>query len=161
MEYQVNISYRFYADNVKEAEKKAKLYVRHNLDIRAMQGVILSPMEVAQRCSDFRNAEKEHFVGFYLDTQHKVLCREIISIGTLDTSIVHPRECFKTAVRESRCSGIIFVHNHPSGSLEPSANDIAVTQRLKDVGKLLGIDVLDHIIVTAERHMSFKEKRLI
>ncbi len=160
MEYQVNINYRFFADNLNEAQNKARLYVRDNLSVQAMADSVCSPLEIAQRCGDFRKAEKEHFCVFLLDTQNKIVAREVVSIGTLNTTLIHPRECFKTAIRQNCCS-VIFAHNHPSGSLEPSAEDIAVTKRLTDAGKLLGIEVLDHIIVTNESHKSFKEQNLI
>ena len=85
---------------------------------------------------------------------------KIISIGTLNASLIHPRETFRTAILKN-CASVIVVHNHPSGSLEPSNEDLAVTKRLKDAGKLLGIEVLDHVIVTADSHKSFKEQGLI
>ncbi len=105
-------------------------------------------------------ADKEHFCVFFLNTQNQIISREIISIGTLNTSLIHPRECFRTAILKNSAA-VIFAHNHPSGSLEPSDEDIAVTKRLKDAGKLIGIEVLDHVIVTGESHKSFKEQNLI
>ncbi|MCL5667358.1 MAG: DNA repair protein RadC [Patescibacteria group bacterium] len=160
MEYQVNINYRFFAESLKEAQKMARLYVRHILNPKPMPDSACSPLEIAQRCSDFRKAEKEHFCVFHMDTQNKIINREIVSIGTLNASLIHPRECFKTAIRQNCCS-VIFVHNHPSGSLEPSAEDITVTKRLKNAGELLGIEVLDHIIITNESYFSLKEKKLL
>lgn len=138
----------------------ARLYVRHILNPKPMPDSACSPLEIAQRCSDFRKAEKEHFCVFHMDTQNKIINREIVSIGTLNASLIHPRECFKTAIRQNCCS-VIFVHNHPSGSLEPSAEDITVTKRLKNAGELLGIEVLDHIIITNESYFSLKEKKLL
>jgi len=95
-----------------------------------------------------------------LNTQNKVIDREVVSIGTLNQSLIHPRECFKFAIRLN-ANSVVFAHNHPSGSLEPSDEDLSVTKRLTDAGKLLGIEVLDHIIVTAEGHKSLKEQKLI
>lgn len=160
MEYQVNINYRFFAESLKEAQKMARLYVQHNLNPKLMPDSACSPLEIAQRCSDFRKAEKEHFCAFYMDTQNKIINREIVSIGTLNASLIHPRECFKTAIRQN-CCAVIFAHNHPSGYLEPSDDDIAVTKRLINAGKLIGIEVLDHVIVTNESYYSLKEANLI
>ena len=97
-------------------------------------------------CVDFRESKKEHFVAFYLDTQGKVIERQIVSIGTLDASLVHPREVFEPAVALHAAS-IIVAHNHPSGNLEPSAEDIEITKRLVHAGKILDISIVDHVIV--------------
>ncbi len=160
MEYQVNINCQFTAETEQEAKEKAKRYVSDNLTIKPLKDSVISPMQVALKCKDFRNKKKEHFCVFFLDTQNRITGREIVSIGTLNASLVHPRECFRTAILKNCCS-LIFVHNHPSGSLEPSNEDIAVSKRLGEAGKLLGIAVLDHLIVTKDSHTSFKEKNLI
>jgi DNA repair protein RadC len=160
MEYQVNINYRFQAVNEREAKEKAKSYLTNNLKVQSVPGAVCSPLEIAEQCWDFRKKDKEHFTVFFLNTQNQIISREIISIGTLNCSLIHPRECFKTAILKS-AAGVIFAHNHPSGGLEPSAEDIAVTKRLADVGKLIGIEVVDHVIVTSESHKSMKEERLI
>jgi DNA repair protein RadC len=160
MEYQINVNYRFQAVNEREAKEKAKNYLSANLKVKAMPGLVCSPLEIAERCWDFRERDKECFAVFFLNTQNQIISREIISIGTLNASLIHPRECFRTAISKN-CAAVIFVHNHPSGSLEPSDEDIAVTKRLKDAGKLIGIEVLDHVIVTAESHKSLKELNLI
>ena len=160
MEYQVNINYRFQAVNEREAKEKAKRYLANEFEVKAIPGAVCSPLEIAEQCWDFRKKDKEHFAVFFLNTQNQITSREIISMGTLNTSIVHPRECFKTAILKNSAS-VIFAHNHPSGSLEPSAEDISVTKRLCDAGKLIGIEVLDHVIVTSESHKSMKEQRLI
>lgn len=160
MEYQVNVNYRFQAVNEKEAKEKAQQYITSGLKVQAMPAGVYSPLEVADQCWDFRKKDKEYFCVFMLNTQNQIISREIISIGTLNASLIHPRESFRTAILKNAAS-IIIVHNHPSGSLEPSAEDIKVTKRLQDVGKLIGIEVLDHVIVTAESHTSFKELKLI
>lgn len=97
--------------------------------------------------------KKEFFVCFYLDSRNKVIAREIISIGTLNSSLVHPREVFKSAIVRS-ANSIILAHNHPSGSLEPSDEDLKVTKILKECGELLGINLLDHVIVTEKGYKS-------
>ena len=104
--------------------------------------------------------EKEEFRILILDTKNQVTKVETISIGTLNASIVHPREVFKTALLNS-ANSIILVHNHPSGDPTPSNEDINITNRLIDAGTLLGIKVLDHIILGDNRYLSFKENNLI
>jgi DNA repair protein RadC len=160
MEYQINISYQFKADSDNEANEKAKSYVSNNLTVRPMPEGVYNPAQVAEKCKSFRKAKKEHFCVFFLDTQNHITGKEVISIGTLNASLIHPRETFRTAILKNCCS-VIVVHNHPSGSLEPSDEDLAVTKRLKDAGKLLGIEVLDHVIVTADSHTSLKDKGLM
>ncbi|MCL5667153.1 MAG: hypothetical protein M1383_05290 [Patescibacteria group bacterium] len=160
MEYQININYQFTAESEAEANDKAKQYLSDNLTVKPLPESILSPLEVAAKCQDFRKKKKEHFCVFFLDTQNHILGRETVSIGTLNASLVHPRECFRTAIVKTAAS-VIFVHNHPSDSLEPSPEDLQVTRRLKDAGKLLGIEVLDNVIVTAEAFVSMKERNLL
>ncbi|HVY67843.1 MAG TPA: DNA repair protein RadC, partial [Patescibacteria group bacterium] len=109
--------------------------------------LILSPREVWERLKDIRESKKEHFIVFFLNTQNQEIEREIISVGTLNASLIHPREVFEPAVK-CLASHIIVAHNHPSGSLEPSDEDVNVTKRLCDSGRLLGIEVLDHVLVT-------------
>jgi len=122
--------------------------------------LILSPREVWEELKDIRGQKKEHFAVFFLDTQNEVIKREIVSIGTLNASLIHPREVFEPAVKYLSAH-IIIAHNHPSGSLEPSEEDLRVTRRLAEAGRLLGIELLDHVIVTATGYASFKEKNLI
>jgi DNA repair protein RadC len=97
---------------------------------------------------DIRMAKKEHFAVLYLNARNQLVAKEIISIGTLNASLVHPREVFKPAF-ELPAAGIIIAHNHPSGGCEPSEADIELTKRLKEAGKILGIEVIDHIIITS------------
>lgn len=109
---------------------------------------IFSPKDIWKLCADFRESKREHFAAFYLDTQGRVIERQIISIGTLDASLVHPREVFEPAV-SLRAASIIAAHNHPSGNLEPSREDIALTKRLVESGKILGIRLEQHVILTS------------
>ena len=109
---------------------------------------------------DMRYLQKEHFKILLLDTKNQIISTEEISIGTLNASIVHPRDVFKIAIKRN-ANAIILLHNHPSGDPTPSNEDINITNRLVDVGKLIGIKVLDHIIIGDNRYMSFKEKNLI
>ncbi len=112
---------------------------------------------IRQRLKD---KKKEHFLILCLDTRNNLIKIISISTGTLDTNLVHPREVFKEAI-QSLSSSIILVHNHPSGSPEPSEADIDITKRIVETGKVVGIDVLDHIIVTENKSFSFKEKGLL
>lgn len=109
---------------------------------------------------DMRNLKQEHFVALFLNTKNQVIHRKTIFIGSLNSSIVHPREVFREAVRRSAAS-IICIHNHPSGDPTPSKEDIYVTKRLVESGKMMGIEVLDHIIIGNRRFVSLKEKGYI
>jgi DNA repair protein RadC len=107
--------------------------------------------------NDMRFLSQEHFVCLYLNTKNQVLHKQTIFIGSLNASIVHPREVFKEAFRRSAAS-IICIHNHPSGDPTPSREDIEVTKRLVECGKIIGIDVLDHLIIGEKKYVSLKEK---
>jgi len=121
--------------------------------------LLLSPQDVWEELKDTRDNKKEHFVTFFLDIKNKEIAREIISIGTLNASLVHPREVFEPAIRNSAAQ-IIIAHNHPSGDLDPSEEDITITKKLAEAGKLLGIELVDHIIVTKENFISMKTENL-
>lgn len=120
---------------------------------------LLSPKDVFDSLKEISQSKKEHFVVFFLDSRNQQIHREIISVGTINASLVHPREVFEPAVRHLSVQ-VILAHNHPSGDLEPSEEDLTVNKRLVEAGKLLGIEVLDHIIVTKDSFISFKEKGL-
>ena len=100
---------------------------------------------------------KEHFIAIHLDTKNKIVCVDTVSIGSLTSSIVHPREIFKSVLLSSAAS-IAVVHNHPSGTPEPSKDDINITKRLKEAGDFLGIPVIDHIIIGNGSYISLIEK---
>lgn len=107
-----------------------------------------------------RDQKKEKFFSILLDCKHRIIREDLVSIGSLNLSIVHPREVFVSAIREA-AESIILVHNHPSGDPTPSKEDIFVTQRLVEVGKLVGIEVLDHIVIGDNSHVSFVEQSLM
>ena len=100
---------------------------------------------------------KEHFISIHLDTKNRIICVDTISVGSLTSSIVHPREVFKSVLLSSAAS-IAIVHNHPSGTPEPSKDDINITKRLKEAGDFLGIPVIDHIIIGNGCYISLIEK---
>lgn len=120
--------------------------------------VIRSPEDGANYCmEEMRFLSQEHFVCLYLNTKNQVLQKTTVFIGSLNASIVHPREVFKEAFKRSAAS-IICLHNHPSGDPSPSREDIEVTKRLVECGKIIGIEVLDHIIIGEHKYISLKEK---
>lgn len=122
--------------------------------------LLLSPQDVWDQLKDIRDNKKEHFAIFFLDARNQEIKREIISVGSLNASLVHPREVFEPAVRHLAAQ-IILAHNHPAGDPSPSQEDSEITRQLVDAGKLLGIEVKDHVIVTRTGHFSFKEHKLL
>ncbi len=107
-----------------------------------------------------KDKAKEHFKLILLNPRNKIVGISTISIGTLNASLVHPREVFKDAIKHSAAS-IVLAHNHPSGDPDPSEDDLTVTKRLTEAGKIFGVEVIDHIIVGKNGFFSFKEKGLI
>ena len=104
----------------------------------------------------FINKKQEYFYSIYLDSNKVVISEKLLFIGTLDHSLVHPREVFKEAISVS-ASSIICIHNHPSGNVMPSRNDIEITKRLIEIGEMLGIRVVDHVIIGIDKYYSFLE----
>lgn len=148
----------------KAAQIKAALELSRRLeadDADRPMPVLKSPENVAAAVrSQLRGKKKEHFLVLCLDTRNRLISCRPVSIGSLDTSIVHPREVFKEAVSSSAAS-VIFVHNHPSGDPEPSKEDIELTRRLVKAGEIVGIEVLDHIIVCDSAFLSLKARNLL
>lgn len=119
---------------------------------------IRSPQDAAQYLMGLIGMEQqEKLYALYLSTKNQILHEKIIFVGSLNASIVHPREIYKEAVKSSAAS-IIVAHNHPSGDPEPSSEDLQVTKRLVQAGEVLGIECLDHLIIGDGRYMSLKEK---
>lgn len=122
---------------------------------------IRGPLDVVNLVmGEMRLLDREHFRAVLMNTKNRVLRIETVSIGTLNSSVVHPRELFKSAIRHS-AAAVILVHNHPSGSADPSREDIQITNRLIEAGKLLGIEILDHIIIGDGTFISLKDKSLL
>lgn len=132
--------------------------VKRGLDKNVVS--IKKPTDVLPYTLDIRDKKREHFVVFYLNARNEILKRDFVSIGTLNTSLVHPREVFKPAIEHSAAS-VIFVHNHPSGDTTPSEDDIKLTKRLISAAEILGIEILDHIIISKTDYLSMKGKNLI
>ena len=122
--------------------------------------LILSPKDVWEDLKDIRDNKKEHFVVLFLDARNQEMKREIISIGSLTANFVHPREVFEPAVRYLAAQ-IIIAHNHPSGDPSPSQEDSEITKQLVDAGKLLGIELKDHVIVSKTNFFSFADHKLL
>ncbi len=122
--------------------------------------LILSPRDVWENLKDIRDHKKEHFVVFYLDTRNQEIKREVISVGILNANLIHPREVFEPAVRNSAAQ-ILIAHNHPSGETEPSDDDVNVTKNLSEAGKILGIEIIDHVIVSNSSFLSLKCEGLL
>ncbi|MCG2691118.1 DNA repair protein RadC [Candidatus Parcubacteria bacterium] len=108
--------------------------------------------------SKLKDYHKEHFYIIALNSRNHSIAE--VSVGSLNASIVHPREVFSEAIK-NKAASVIFVHNHPSGDPEPSEDDLAITKRLVEAGKIMGIEVVDHIIIVKDKFLSFKEKGLI
>ena len=147
----------------KAAQIKAcfELGKRQDLEPELKDFNIQDPQSVVKAIqTSIKDKAKEHFKLILLNTRNKIIGISTISIGTLNSNLVHPREVFKEAISHSAAS-VVLVHNHPSGDPEPSEDDLTITKRLTEAGKILGIEVLDHIIVTKNGFFSFKEKGLI
>jgi DNA repair protein RadC len=143
-------------DDVQYQARSCALVIRD--DRRTVRG----PEEVVQVFADLVDAgeRREFFVGVYLDSRSHVLAAEVLSIGSLNASIVHPREVYVPAIRQSAAS-FILAHNHPSGDPTPSEEDIAITRRLHEGGRLLGIELLDHVVVGAGgSYVSLRDRKL-
>lgn len=119
-----------------------------------------SPLQVFEMFKNLVLETKEHFLCLHLDGKNRIVCLDRVSVGSLNQSVVHPREVFKSACIIS-AAGIILVHNHPTGDPTPSTEDITITRRLKEAGELIGIPVLDHIIIGDGQYVSFVERGLL
>jgi DNA repair protein RadC len=114
---------------------------------------IRTAKDVYDHVQDMHNLPKEHLRGLYLNVHHRLVHDEVLSIGTLTSNVIHPREVFKPAL-EFNAAALILVHNHPSGEVTPSAADVEVTKQIIEAGRIMGITVLDHIVVARDRYTS-------
>lgn len=155
-----------------ESNKRNNILNRKRVDIVSIKMVkessflyenrkITSPKEAVSLLRKFLDeSDREQFIVCCMDTKNQPTSINVVSIGTLSSSLVHPREVFKSAILGNSAS-IIVAHNHPSGDPSPSKEDIDITERLKEAGKIIGINILDHIIIGNDRHISLKEKGVI
>jgi DNA repair protein RadC len=148
----------------KAAQIKATFELSRRLEHSSSEDTkitVKSPEDVVKTARNLlKGKKKEHFVVICLDTRNHLIKTSTVSIGSLDCSIVHPREVFKDAISSSAAS-VIFIHNHPSGDPTPSEDDIKMTKRLIEAGEIIGIEVLDHIIICDNEHLSMKAKNLV
>ncbi len=126
--------------------------------IKEKEKRIRSPKDVFSLLKDIAKRRQENFIVISLDSSMKIIQKRTVFIGTLNTTFVHPREVFADPIVDRAC-GIIVAHNHPSSNVEPSSEDDLVTSRLVDAGKILGIEVYDHIILSKDSYYSYKEKK--
>lgn len=144
--------------------KAASILAGYELARRAIlkpaHAIINDPLDAVNQVNEIRNRKKENFVVLYLNARNELIHREFVSIGSVNSSIVHPREVFAPAI-EHRATGVVMVHNHPSGNHNPSDDDLELTKRLVESGKILGIEVFDHIVVTENDYYSMKENDLL
>lgn len=132
-----------------------KLTVREGTD-EYLTKAVSNSQTVYSLFSFLQHESKEHFIVLHLDAKNKILCIDRVSVGTMMSSVVHPREVFKTALLSS-ATAVILLHNHPSGDPNPSRDDISLTAKLQQAGELMGIVVLDHVII-GDGYISLKEK---
>jgi len=136
--------------------------VKRSLKIgEATLPIIQSTKDVIAQSVYLRDRTREHLMTIYLNARNEMIWKKQSTfIGTLNANLVHPREIFNEAL-EHNASSVILVHNHPSGDAEPSQDDLEITKRITEAGKIMGIDVLDHVIITKNKVFSFKENKLI
>jgi len=156
-----------YQDLVKidgiDSAKATTLLAAFELTKRALEvndtnlPTISNAKDAAAQLTDIRDLKKEHFVVLYLNAKNQLVHKEIISMGTLNANLVHPREVFEPALIHSAAQ-IIAAHNHPSGDPKPSEDDMEITKRLTEAGEMMGVEVMDHVIVSKNSHFSFKEE---
>ena len=133
--------------------------VRETADRSLPKSYARTPADIATLVGHIAEQDREHFVVVLLNTKNRVLGIDRVSVGTLDASLVHPREVFKAAIL-ANAANVVVCHNHPSGDVTPSAEDIRITKSLKQAGEIISISVLDHVIVTPDTHLSLREEGL-
>lgn len=121
---------------------------------------IISAKDAVAQLQELRIAKKEHFAVLCLNARNQLIHKETVSIGTLNASLIHPREVFKSAI-DHLAASIVIAHNHPSENIEPSKDDMDATKRLQEAGRILGVEVIDHVIITKNDYSSLKEKNLM
>ncbi|MEI7463211.1 MAG: DNA repair protein RadC, partial [Candidatus Taylorbacteria bacterium] len=114
---------------------------------------IRNAQDVFDHLQDMRNLPKEHLRGLFLNSHSRIIRDEVISIGTVNSNIIHPREVFRAGI-ECNAAAVVLAHNHPSGEVAPSTEDVDITSQLVQAGKILGITVLDHVIITKDKFVS-------
>ncbi len=144
------------AEMVRDARRAPRLLLGDS----PFKGTISGPADVAAAWPELPGSDREVFGTLLLNARHLITRRVVISVGSLNASIVHPREVFKPALLYSAAS-IVLVHNHPSGDPEPSEEDLSITRRLVECGDLLGVGVLDHVVIASRGTVSFRARQLL
>ena len=121
---------------------------------------IRTPADVAEQLIEFNDSETEQFIVMVVNARNKLIVAEVVTSGLADASLVHSREVFRTAVRVNG-HGIVLAHNHPSGDVSPSAEDIRITKQMVEAGGIIEIKVLDHVIIGKGKHLSLREEGLV
>ena len=138
-----------------------KVYVKKEQSLQIEKDIIKKPEQVFEVVKNFLGeVDREYLIVIVLDVKNKINSISVASVGTLNSSIVHPREVFKTAILANGAS-IILAHNHPSGDTSPSKDDINITTRIKECGVLMGIELLDHVILGDEKFISLKNEGIL
>lgn len=122
--------------------------------------VIRTAKDIIAQAVYLREKTREHFMVLYLNGRNEMIYKKPMFVGTLNANLVHPREIFAEALKQNAAS-VVFAHNHPSGNPEPSSDDLCLTKKLVEAGKIMGIEVLDHIIIAQNKVFSFKDQRLL
>ncbi len=149
-----------------DSAKATTLLAAFELSKRALEvndtnlPVISTPKDVMAQLTELRHNKKEHFIALYLNARNQLVHKETISMGTLNANLVHPREVFESALKHS-AAGITVAHNHPSGDPKPSEDDLEITKRLVEAGKMMGVELLDHVVIATNSHFSFKDEKLL
>lgn len=144
------------AEMVRDARRQPRLMLGDS----PFKGTVSGPDDVIAAWPELPTADREVFGVLLLNARHEAKRRVVVSIGSLNASIVHPREVFRPAILYSAAS-VVLVHNHPSGDPEPSEEDLSITRRLVECGDLLGIGVLDHLVIGSRGHVSFRARQLL
>lgn len=147
----------------KAAQIKAAMELGRRLSttVSGYKMTIKSPADIHNLLKDkLGHCDREHFQAVFLNTKHHVITVETVSVGSLNSTLVHPRELFRNSIKRS-AAALIIAHNHPSGDPTPSVEDIEITRRLVEVGNIVGIQVLDHIIIGENCYVSLKEQGVI
>lgn len=153
-----SIKGRYVPDGFTPTQRKRLLALYEIINrLSVKKGLVLRrPQEIYQYVRHYAYEEQEHFIVLGFNGSGELLCCDVVTKGLADKTIAHPREVFKNVIRNSGIS-IVIVHNHPSGNTDPSDADISMTERINEAGKLLGIRLLDHIIISTDEYYSFRE----
>jgi DNA repair protein RadC len=145
---------------VTAAKLLAAIELGNRLTSQPSLRTILKPNDALREAESFRNSHREQAVGLYLNARYELLKKQVLTIGSVNTTAIEARDVYAPALALP-CRSIILMHNHPSGNLTPSHDDIETTRRLQKAGELLGISLLDHLIVTSTEYVSFQQEKLL